>query len=196
MSEESNYDETALLEEAKGGNLKAYNKLVKNNMNKVYAMALRLTRHKEDAEDVVQQTFVSVIRNLKSFRGESAFSTWLLRIAINNALKILKKKSRLQSFKVERQEEGDDWNSISLTNERPPTWNQSPEELLRNEELRSRINHSLTRLDAKHRPVFVLRDMEGLSTKEVAQILEISESNVKIRLMRSRIIVRKALGDL
>ena len=69
-------------------------------MNKVYATALRMTKHKEDAEDIVQQTFVAVIRNLHKFREESAFSTWLLRIAINNTLKLLKKKKKRSVFFV------------------------------------------------------------------------------------------------
>ena len=79
-------------------NLEAFNDLVRQHMHKVYATALRITQHKQDAEDVVQQTFVSVIKNLKNFRGESAFSTWLLRIAINNTFTNFKKRKKYFVF--------------------------------------------------------------------------------------------------
>ena len=196
MADGSEYNENELLRGAKEGNLAAYNRLVQQNMNKVYATALRMTKHKEDAEDVVQQTFVAVIRNLHNFRGESAFSTWVLRIAINNTLKLLKKKKKRQHFSPTTDHSEESWDSISLENETPPTWNKNPEELLKNEEIKVKISQSLEALDTKHRPVFVLRDMEGLSTREVAQMLEISESNVKIRLMRARLIIRDFLGNL
>ena len=196
MADGSDYNEQELLREAKNGNLSAYNRLVQQNMNKVYATALRMTKHKEDAEDIVQQTFVAVIRNLHNFREESAFSTWLLRIAINNTLKLLKKKKKRAYFSSTTEHNEESWDSISLENETPPTWNKNPEELLKNEEIRTKIRESIERLDTKHRAVFVLRDMEGLSTREVAQALEISESNVKIRLMRARLAIRDILGTL
>ena len=196
MADGSDYNEQELLREAKNGNLSAYNRLVQQNMNKVYATALRMTKHKEDAEDIVQQTFVAVIRNLHNLREESAFSTWLLRIAINNTLKLLKKKKKRAYFSSTTEHNEESWDSISLENETPPTWNKNPEELLKNEEIRTKIRESIERLDTKHRAVFVLRDMEGLSTREVAQALEISESNVKIRLMRARLAIRDFLGTL
>jgi RNA polymerase sigma-70 factor, ECF subfamily len=195
LTDSSEYNEKELLKQAKEGDLKAYNKLVQQHMNQVYATALKMTRHKEDAEDVVQQTFVAVVKHLHSFRGESAFSTWILRIAINNTLKLLKKKKRRYHVSPNANDTEESWDSISLENETPPTWNQNPEDLLKNEEFKSRIHKSLEHLDPKHRPVFVLRDMEGLSTKEVAQALEISESNVKIRLMRARLVIRKFLNE-
>lgn len=196
MSHSPNYNEKELLKQAKSGDLSAYNKLVNKHMGQVYATAYRMIRHKEDAEDVMQQTFVAVIKNLHNFRGESAFSTWVSRIAINNTLKLFKKKKRGHHFSPSINDTGESWESISLENETPPTWNKDPEELLKSEENRVRIQQSLEHLDSKHRPVFILREIEGLSTKEVAQMLEISESNVKIRLMRARLLIKDFLGEM
>jgi len=196
LSNIPDFNEKELLEQAKSGDLSAYNKLVHKHMNQVYATAYRMTRHKEDAEDVMQQTFVAVIKNLHNFRGDSAFSTWISRIAINNTLKLFKKKKRGHHFSPSINDSGESWDSISLENETPPNWNKDPEELLKNEEIRVRIHRSLEHLDTKHRPVFILREIEGLSTKEVAQMLEISESNVKIRLMRARLLIKSFLGEM
>jgi RNA polymerase sigma-70 factor (ECF subfamily) len=178
---------------AKAGGLAAFEALTSRYEQRVYGLAMRMLRQEHDAEDVTQQTFLSVLENLEGFRGEASFSTWVLRIASHAALKIIRKRKGLNTISLEEATEpSDDLNSIPHP-EYIADWRQSPEHLVERNEVRRLLDGALSRLDEKHRLVFLLRDVEGLSVRETADALELSEANVKVRLLRARLQLRGEL---
>jgi len=184
---------------AKAGELGAFEALTDRYEQRVYSLALRMLRHQQDAEDVTQQTFMSALENLGGFRGEASFATWLLRIATHAALKVIRKREGLETVSLEAAtEEADSFDAIPHP-EYIADWRQSPEELVRRHEIQGLLDDALARLDEKHRLVFLLRDVEGLSVKETAQALGLSEANTKVRLLRARLQLReeltRTLGD-
>jgi RNA polymerase sigma-70 factor, ECF subfamily len=188
-----------LVRRAQGGELDAFEALTNRYEQRVYSLALRMLRHEQDAEDVTQQTFLSALENLRGFRGDASFATWLLRIATHAALKVIRKRKGLDTVSLEEATEpGDDYESIPHP-EYIADWRQSPERLVHKNEIRRLLDEALAKLDEKHRLVFLLRDVEGLSVKEAAAALELSEANTKVRLLRARLQLReeltRTLGD-
>jgi len=188
-----------LVHRAKAGELDAFEALTNRYEQRVYGLAMRMLRQEQDAEDVTQQTFLSVLENLEGFRGESSFSTWVLRIASHAALKIIRKRKGLNTVSLEEATEpAEDFNSVPHP-EFIADWRQSPEHLVERNEVRRLLDDALTRLDEKQRLVFLLRDVEGLSVRETAEALGLSEGNVKVRLLRARLQLRedltRVLGD-
>ena len=158
-----------------------------------------MLRQEQDAEDVTQQTFLSALENLKGFRGEASFATWLFRIATHAALKVIRKRKGLETVSLEAATEAADGTDAVPHPEYIADWRQSPEQLVHKNEVRRLLDEALARLDEKHRLVFLLRDVEGLSIKETADALGLSEANVKVRLLRARLQLReqltRTLGD-
>ena len=178
---------------AKSGDLDAFEALTNRYEQRVYGLAMRMLRQEQDAEDVTQQTFLSVLEHLESFRGEASFSTWVLRIASHAALKSIRKRKGLNTVSLEEAtEKSDELDSIPHP-EFIADWRQSPEHLVEQNEVRRLLDDALTRLDEKHRLVFLLRDVEGLSVRETAEALDLSEGNVKVRLLRARLQLREDL---
>jgi len=191
--------ETELVARAKGGDLAAFEELANRHEQSVYSLALRMLRQEQDAEDVTQQTFLSAVENLAGFRGDASFSTWLRRIATHAALKILRKRKGLDTVSLEEATEpGGDSEAIPHP-EYIADWRQSPEKLVPRNEIRRLLDEALAQLDEKHRLVFLLRDVEGLSVRETAEALGLSEANTKVRLLRARLQLRerltRTLGD-
>ena len=188
-----------LVTRAKAGELDAFEALTNRYEQRVYSMALRMLRQEQDAEDVTQQTFLSAVENLDGFRGEASFATWLLRIATHAALKVIRKKRGLDTVSLEEAtEEADSYGTIPHP-EYIADWRQSPEQLVQKNEIQRLLDDALAQLDEKHRLVFLLRDIEGLSVKETSEALGLSEANTKVRLLRARLQLRElltqALGD-
>jgi RNA polymerase sigma-70 factor (ECF subfamily) len=188
-----------LVHRAQAGDLDAFETLTHRHEQRVYSLALRMLRHEQDAEDVTQQTFLSAVEHLAGFREEASFKTWLLRIATHAALKVIRKRKGLDTISLEEATEvSDDVNSVPHP-EFIADWRQSPEELVQRNETRRLLDEALATLDEKHRLVFLLRDVEGLSVKETADVLGLSEANVKVRLLRARLQLReqltRTLGD-
>ena len=188
-----------LVRRAQEGELDAFEALTHRYEQRVYSLALRMLRHEQDAEDVTQQTFLSAVENLGGFRGDASFATWLLRIATHAALKVIRKRKGLDTVSLEEATEpGDDYESIPHP-EYIADWRQSPERLVHRNEVRRLLDEALAKLDEKHRLVFLLRDVEGLSVKETAEALGLSEANTKVRLLRARLQLReeltRTLGD-
>jgi len=182
-----------LVASAKAGDLDSFEALASRYEQRVYSLALRMLRHEQDAEDVTQQAFLSALENLHGFRGDAAFATWLLRIATHAALKVIRKKKGLDTVSLEEAtEEADSYGSIPHP-EYIADWRQSPEQLVRKHEIQRLLDDALAKLDDKHRPVFLLRDVEGLSVKETAEALGLSEANTKVRLLRARLQLRELL---
>jgi RNA polymerase sigma-70 factor (ECF subfamily) len=188
-----------LVTRAKAGELDAFEALTNRYEQRVYSLALRMLRQEQDAEDVTQQTFLSALENLGGFRGDASFATWLLRIATHAALKVIRKRSGLDTVSLEQAtEEADGYGTIPHP-EYIADWRQSPEQLVQRNEIQRLLDDALAKLDEKHRLVFLLRDVEGLSVKETAEALGLSEANTKVRLLRARLQLREqltqALGD-
>ena len=188
-----------LVRRAQEGELDAFEALANRYEQRVYSLALRMLRHEQDAEDVTQQTFLSAVENLGGFRGDASFATWVLRIATHAALKVIRKCKGLDTVSLEEATEpGDDYESIPHP-EYIADWKQSPERLVHRNEVRRLLDEALAKLDEKHRLVFLLRDVEGLSVRETAEALGLSEANTKVRLLRARLQLReeltRTLGD-
>ena len=182
-----------LVRRAKAGELAAFEALANRYEQRVYALARRILRHPQDAEDVTQQAFLSALEHLDGFREEASFSTWLLRIATFAALKVIRKRNGLEVVSLdEATEPSPDRDSIPHP-EYIADWRESPERLVSRNETRRLIDEALDELDEKHRVVFLLRDVEGLSVRETAEALGLSEVNVKVRLLRARLQLRERL---
>jgi len=183
-------DEALTIEQAKQGDKRALSVLVNRYSERVYNLALRILRNREEAEDVLQDTFLTVIRKLHTFDGRSSFFTWVYRIATNSALMLIRKKKVRRSNMVESDSDMEFSDIQNMVD-----WSQDPTFDLYNDEVRSKIDSAINKLDDKYRTVFVLRDIEGLSTRDTAEVLNITEENVKIRLLRARQKLRRELSD-
>ena len=182
-----------LVHRAKAGELAAFEELVSRHERQIYTLAFRILQNSHDAEDVTQQAFMSAVENLAKFREEASFATWLYRITTFAALKVIRKRKGLDTFSLEAATEPqEDYDSIPHP-EYIADWKQSPEELVERNETQRLLAAALAQLDEKHRLVFVLRDVEGLSVAETAEALGLSEANVKVRLLRARLQLREQL---
>ncbi|RMF91154.1 MAG: sigma-70 family RNA polymerase sigma factor [Nitrospinota bacterium] len=184
-------EERQLVAQAKAGDYRAFEQLVQRHEGRLYALAMHMVRQREDAEDVVRTTFLNVIEHLATFREEASFATWVTRIAINNALKVLRKR-RPGHFSLEEasleETEGDIPHPEYIAD-----WRGDPASLLEQQELRRVLEETIATLPEKLRLVFILRDVRGLSIRETADLLGISEANVKVRLLRARLLLREKL---
>lgn len=182
--------ENELIERARNRDHAAFEELVKRNQAKIYNLGLKLLGNKEDAADLLQETFINAYYALPKFEGKSAFSTWLYRIATNNAfMKMRKKKIPLVRFETEKGDT-DIPQSINI-----PDWSNDPRAHLKNEELKMLIEKSVASLPGKYRTIFVLHDIEGFSTEEISKMLNLSIPAVKSRVHRSRMFLRDRLSQ-
>jgi RNA polymerase sigma-70 factor (ECF subfamily) len=181
-----------LVRQAKADELGAFEELTRRYERQVYSLAFRIVRQEHDAEDVTQEAFLSAMEHLAGFREEARFRTWLMRIATHAALKILRKRRGLDTVSLEASTEPDAEGVIPHP-EFIADWRQSPDELVHRNETRRLLEEALERLDEKHRLVFLLRDVEGLTVRETAEALGLSEVNVKVRLLRARLQLREQL---
>jgi RNA polymerase sigma-70 factor, ECF subfamily len=169
-----------------------FDRLHRNHVELVYRFAQRICGQSEDAKDLVQETFLNAYRGLKDFRGEARVSTWLYAIASRACIR------------MQRKRKGEPERELSLEEFIPtsdgefrlqiPTDGLSPEEALQNKELRRALRQAIQRLPHKYRLVLVLRDMEGLTTKEVGAVMGLNERAVKSRLHRARLFIRRELS--
>jgi RNA polymerase sigma-70 factor (ECF subfamily) len=179
-----------LVQRAREGDFAAFEELVDRHQVRLYTMVRRMLRDEDDAQEVVQETFLSAVEKIGDFRGEAPFSGWLTRIAANHALKVLRKRKGLPTEPYV--EEPDDDAPIPRPAFVAP-WGDSPEHLLARKETREHLDEALAHLPESYRAVFILRDLEGLSVKETAEALGIREGNVKVRLLRARLALREEL---
>ena len=180
----------ALVHACKSGNAAAFEELVKRYDTKLFRIAQHITHNREDAQDAVQEAFLKVFRKLTQFQENSKFSTWLTRITVNESLMKLRKQRHNKEFSIDNNFESEDH---SLTSELAD-WARNPEELYRGFELRNILRSELQELQPGLRVVFVLRDIEGLSTEETAEVLESTPVAVKARLWRARLKLRERLS--
>jgi RNA polymerase sigma-70 factor (ECF subfamily) len=188
-----------LVQQAKQGDLDAFEELANRHERRIYTLARRITQNEHDAQDVTQQTFLSALEHLGDFREEASFATWLDRIATHAALKILRKRKGLDTVSLDQATDPDPDTGEIPHPEYIADWRADPEELVHRNEIRQLLDQALAQLDEKYRLVFLLRDVEGLSVRETAELLGLSETNVKVRLLRARLQLRehltRVLGD-
>jgi RNA polymerase sigma-70 factor, ECF subfamily len=192
-------DERELLRRAQQGDFTAFEALVDLCQPRVFGLARRILGQAQDAEDVTQQTFLSLIEHIDQFRGESAVSTWVLRIGANHALKVLRKRRGLPTVPLASAPDPDDSFANLPHPEFIAQWRDNPASLAEKAELRQLLDEAVAELDERYRLVFVLRDVEGLSVRETAKALGLTETNTKVRLLRARLQLRerltRVLGD-
>ena len=183
-------EESLLVEAARAGDIKAFESLVRRYDRNVFRIAQHITQNREDAEDVVQDAFLKAYQNLGQFQGQSKFYTWLVRIAVNEALMRLRRRrpERMVSIDEDVKTEED-----SMPRE-IADWSPNPEQQYTQAELKDILGKTIQGLPPSFRTVFVLRDVEGLSTEETASALELSVPAVKSRLLRARLQLRERLN--
>src|SRR6202041_2034560 len=183
-------EELTLVQAAKRGDDSAFADLVSRYDPNVVRIAQHITQNREDAEDVVQEAFLKAYGNLKQFQEQSKFYTWLVRIAVNEALMKLRRRRPERTVSLDEEIKTED---DSLPRE-IADWSPNPEQQYNQAELREILTRTIQGLPPGFRTVFVLRDVEGLSTEETAAALELSVPAVKSRLLRARLPLRERLG--
>jgi RNA polymerase sigma-70 factor (ECF subfamily) len=172
-----------------GGDNRAFDELVRRYQDKVYRLSYKILRHEEDAAEALQDAFLSAYRGLKGFKVQSTFSTWLYRIATNASLMKYRKRRSLHVSLEQSQSSDEDAEPLQV-----PDWSTQPLDALLDSETRHVMEEGIQRLPEELRTVFVLRDVEGLSNAEVAEVLELTVAAVKSRLHRARIALRDRLN--
>ncbi|MGW8143875.1 MAG: RNA polymerase sigma factor [Anaerolineales bacterium] len=179
------------LEALRNGDRAEFARVVEAYSPMIYRLGLKMLNNPQDAEDVLQETFIKAYKNIAKFDGRSSVSTWLYRIATNEALMSLRRKRPDSiSFENPMEHESEPQEPLQIVD-----WCCLPEEEYLTAEGRARLDEAAASLPANLRIVFVLRDIEGLSTRETAQVLDISEMAVKTRLSRARLRLREDLSE-
>jgi RNA polymerase sigma-70 factor, ECF subfamily len=181
--------EAALVALAKEGDAEAFTTLVNRYSGKIFRLAQHITQNQEDAEDVLQDAFLKAYTHLDSFAGNSKFYTWIVRIAVNESLMKLRKR---KSDKLVSLDEPVDTGEEEVVRE-IAVWEQTPETKFSQTELRKILDDNVDELDPIYRTVFLLRDVEELSTEETAEALGLTVPAVKSRLLRARLQLREKL---
>ena len=182
-------DELDLVTRARAGDQSAFSELVNRYERKIYRLAKHITQNDEDAEDVLQETFLKAYEHLNGFQGNSKFYTWVVRIAVNEALMKLRKR---RSDRTVPLDEPVDTGEEMVTRE-IAVWEDNPEQRYSREEIHEILTSAVDDLKPDFRTVFVLRDIEELSTEETAEALGLSIPAVKSRLLRARLALREKL---
>jgi RNA polymerase sigma-70 factor, ECF subfamily len=192
VSDEAAIEDRALLDRAQVGDVEAFESLVERHKDRLFGLALRMTRSEADAAEVVQDTFLAAYQNLKRFRGEAAFGSWVHRIAANNALMRLRHQRVVEAateelLAPEFTERG------SLAEVPEVDWSRRADEKVLDEELGRAIRQGTDALPEGYREVFLLKDVEGVPDEEIAEMMGISVPAVKSRLHRARLALREKI---
>jgi len=187
----------ALVARAKQKDFEAFEALVERYQDKVYRLAFRFMRNETEAKEIVQETLLSVWRKLDGFKGDSQFSSWLYRVTANAALMRLRTQRRHPEVSTEELDPsfmdrgGPAYGQVTSPGE---NWARRPDDELQSEELRTQLQQAIDELPEIYRTVFLIRDVDGFSTEETAEALDISVPTVKTRLHRARIALREAIA--
>ena len=182
-------DESQLVSKARAGDPDAFNELVNRYERKIFRLAKHITQNDEDAEDVLQETFLKAYEHLVDFQEKSKFYTWIVRIAVNESLMKLRKRKGDRTVPLDEPlDTGEDTVIREIA-----VWEENPEQRYSREELGEILDEAVQSLRPAFRTVFVLRDIEELSTEETAEALDISVPAVKSRLLRARLQLREKL---
>ncbi len=182
-----------LVKKSQEGDSLSFEELVKRYEKKIYNLAYRIMGNKEDANDILQETFLEAFRKLSSFEGKSKFSTWLYRIAVNLCLMKKRREKKIDEVPLDMPiltKEEDE-----IKGELRDDWSKNPLATLENKEVRKKLSKAIDSLPEEYRTVILLRGVNGLSNEEVAKMLKISLPAVKSRLHRARLFVRDQLSQ-
>lgn len=183
-------EEEQLIASILAGNTQEFHRLIRPYERTVYVMALTLLKNESDAEDVSQEAFLKAFRNLKNFRSESKFSTWLISITLNEARSRLRRKNAVPMESLDEPVDEQGHVSPALLRD----WREIPSEAVERLEIRQLLQQAMADIPLIYRETFVLRDMEELSVNETAVALGISVASVKVRLHRARMMLQKRLA--
>ena len=189
VSSQAGTDEAILVAQSRTGDDRAFAELVRRYEGKIFRLAQHVTQNREDAEDVLQETFMKAYEHLDQFQGNSKFYTWIVRIAVNQALMKLRRRKTDKSVSLD---ETIDTGEDTIVRE-IAAWDEGPEQRLSREELGGILDSAIQSLDTPYRSVFTLRDIDELSTEETADALGLSIPAVKSRLLRARLQLREKL---
>ncbi len=178
-----------LIRKIKKGDMESFNELVRRYETKIYSVAYRFMGNHADAGDLAQETFIRMYQALPGFRGESSFSTWLYRIAANACRDELRKRQRRRSISMDELIEN------SPASVPVAAGNDSPEEVLQRNETQRHVQECLNRLSDDHRLVLVMREIQGLSYEEIAEVLNCSLGTVKSRISRARNALKEKIRE-
>lgn len=183
-------DEKNLILRAKNGDHDAFAVLVEESQGKIYNLTLRMTGNPDDAAELTQEAYLNAWRGLKNFQGDSSFSTWVYRLASNACIDFLRREKRRKDIAtaVSIDDDGDEGRQLDL-----PDQTYDPHRQSEQRELKETLAAGLLTLSEEHRKVLVLREVEGLSYSEIAEILQLGEGTVKSRISRARLALRKYL---
>jgi RNA polymerase sigma-70 factor (ECF subfamily) len=189
VSSQAGTDEAILVAQSRTGDDRAFAELVRRYEGKIFRLAQHVTQNREDAEDVLQETFMKAYEHLDQFQGNSKFYTWIVRIAVNQALMKLRRRKTDKSVSLD---ETIDTGEDTIVRE-IAAWDEGPEQRFSREELGGILDSAIQSLDTPYRSVFTLRDIDELSTEETADALGLSIPAVKSRLLRARLQLREKL---
>jgi len=182
-------DEQELVARARQGDTASFSVLLRRYEGKIFRLAMNITQNREDAEDVLQESFLKAYEHLDQFLGNSKFYTWIVRIAVNQALMKLRKRRSDRAVSLDEQiDTGEDTVVREIA-----AWDPDPEQRYSREELHTILSSVIDELAPIYRTVFTLRDVDGLSTEETAEALDLSVPAVKSRLLRARLQLRDKL---
>jgi RNA polymerase sigma-70 factor (ECF subfamily) len=185
-----------LVARARASDVAAFEELVGRHEEKVYRLAMRFTRNETDAAEILQETFLSAWRNLDGFQGKAQFASWLYRVAVNAALMLLRSQKRHPQVAVEDvtpEALGEAAKDAGPGLGAGTDWSRRPDEQFQSDELRRQIQSAVDQLPESQRSVFLMRDVDGLSTEETGELLGLSLPTVKTRLHRARLALREAI---
>ena len=189
VSSQASADETALVAQSREGDTAAFGELVRRYEGKIFRLAQHVTQNREDAEDVLQETFMKAYEHLDQFQGNSKFYTWIVRIVVNQALMKLRRRKTDKSVSLDETiDTGEDTMVREIA-----AWDEDPEQRFSRDELGGILDTAVQSLEPPYRSVFVLRDIDELSTEETAEALDLSVPAVKSRLLRARLQLREKL---
>jgi len=184
--------EESLVRDLQNGKLEAYDKIAKIYQKKIYGLSFNLTRNQMDAQDVTQEVLLTLFRKINMFQGKSAFSSWVYRITVNASYMRLRSKKKEPNVSIN--ELMPSFNGAGFQQEKIQDWSENTESLIFTKETRDVINNAVDLLPEKEKVVFLLRDVEGLSSEKAGEVLDITVPAVKSRLHRARLFLRKKLS--
>ncbi|HAX47102.1 MAG TPA: RNA polymerase subunit sigma [Nitrospina sp.] len=190
---EAKVEEEQLVKDLQAGKTESFERLATLFQKKIYALSFNLTRNAMDSEDVTQEVLLTLFKKIHTFQGKSAFSSWVYRITLNATYMKLRSRKKDQSISIE--ELLPSFNGSGFQQEKIQDWSENTESLLFDNETRETIQKAVDLLPEKEKIVFLLRDVEGLSTEKVGEILELTVPAVKSRLHRARLFLRKKLAN-
>ena len=185
--------EEELVREFQAGKREAYDKIADIYQKKIYSLSYNLTRNQMDAQDVTQEVLLTLFRKINMFQGKSAFSSWVYRITLNASYMKLRRKKKEPNISID--EVMPSFNGAGFQQEKIKDWSDNTESLMFTNETRSVIKKAVDLLPEKEKVVFLLRDVEGLSTEKTGEVLDLTVPAVKSRLHRARLFLRKKLSN-